>query len=156
AQISRNKDVVRTHTLGCRIDGHALTRTGVIGEGVRIVMARNRITKDRTGVARRACLRNTAAEEPIQLCRIARVKAPIDRAATGRAGWCRGWCWSRAAGVSARAWARRVKIAEILCEGPGSSLHTGHKEFVATRLDVAEDDVKALIGIILVQTQLKI
>ena len=57
------------------IHRHALSRAGRVGERVRIVMARKSITKGRTCRTRRTRLRNTAAEEPISLRRIASVDA---------------------------------------------------------------------------------
>src|SRR5213076_2603418 len=56
-------------------DGHALLGTSRVGERVGIVMARGRITKDRTCRSRWTRLRNTAAEQSISLRGIARVDA---------------------------------------------------------------------------------
>ena len=73
-------------------------------------------------------------------------------------GCCRRRCRCSAtrAGVSARARGWRPGIAEVLRKGVVRSLHTRDIQLVAAGLDGAEDEVKPLVGIILVQARLKI
>ena len=119
-------------------------------------MAWNRIAKDRTRIARWTRLRDTAAEESIDLGRIVVVEASVDRATRrSRRCWCRRAATARA-GIGARAWARRPGSAEVLRKGVAGTLHTRNILLIAPRLYRPEDDVKAMVRVALIQAHFEI
>ena len=85
-QISSDEDEVRACAISRGIYRHALGRTRRVGKGILIIVPRSWITKNGTCRTGWAGLRNTTAEESISLCRIARIDATIEGAATGCTG----------------------------------------------------------------------
>ena len=77
-QIRRSKDVVVPAAGRIRIDVHALSGIGAVGEHVNIVTELTRITKDRARLTSRTGLRHTARNEFISLRRIPSANASVN------------------------------------------------------------------------------